>query len=484
MEWLGPVMIGFLVAAGVCQFVWTYALSAIARKTDQSDLMQVLAWVPILQLAPMLAAGGGSIGRFLLGGLAVVLGNAVLIGVGAMLGGFGKGVMALGMLATLLLCTVYFGRLAWNTAVARGLPGGVGLLLFVPLVNFFVYPYIAFHDGLIVPNKIGLVLGLVLIVGSTASSIGTANRMTEKGVFSPDALLALRAASMNAVPGAGDESGLPPGTLPLFAPTGGGSSVATTPRPEASEASMRTSPPPIDRAESESIRALYRVKGRFDTLDSLTTPENLRNHDLRVRALGIVQSIRVEIDANRTELGETAYRDLADHLLRVEARLNAPTFAASPVSPNDARGRVPIGPAALATSSESDSRPSRNISTPPLHPFPVEAKNECPPGTEIRTRKDEESGRDEEWCQQLKAYGGLRHGWYARYRPDGKPESMGQYENGLRVGVWTRFHPSGQVRAQAEFQKGLQHGWVLAFDETGKRTRSALFENGVRVPSR
>ncbi len=481
MEWFGPVMIGLIVAGGLLQFVWTYALAAIARKTDQSDLMQVLAWIPILQLAPMLAAGGGSIGRFLLGGLALAVGNGVLIGVGAVLGDFGKTVMALGMLATLLLCSVYFGRLAWNTAVARGLPGGLGLLLFVPLVNFFIYPYIAFHDGLIVPNKIGLVIGLVLIVGSTASSIETVNGLSEKGAFSPEALLALQAATLESTSGVMQAPGPPPSEPGVFEGSGNGVAVTTGTNP-GTGTTRRKESSPVDDAESESIRALYRVKSRFDTLDSLTTAENLRNHDLRVRALGIVQSIRAEIDASRDALGENAYLDLSDHLLRAEAKLNGPTLSASRNSSNDARGRVQIGPAALATSSGSE--PSRRRSAPPVRPFPVEAKDDCPPGTEIRTRTDEESGREEEWCQQLSGYGGLRHGWYARYQADGKPESMGQYENGLRVGVWTRFYPSGEVRAQAEFEKGLQHGWVLAFDESGKRTRSALFENGVRVPGK
>ena len=120
-------------------------------------------------------------------------------------------------------------------------------------------------------------------------------------------------------------------------------------------------------------------------------------------------------------------------------------------------------------------------STPPIHPYPVHATNECPPGTELHEAKDGQS--EIEWCQQFAADGGLRHGWYAKYLEDGRPESMGQYENGLRVGVWTRFYPTGEVRAQAEFEEGLQHGWVLTFEKTGERTRSARYELGTRISS-
>ena len=59
MEWIGPLLIGILVLGGVFQLFWAYAISAIAQKTEQSEFMQVLAWIPLLQIAPTLAAGGG-----------------------------------------------------------------------------------------------------------------------------------------------------------------------------------------------------------------------------------------------------------------------------------------------------------------------------------------------------------------------------------------------------------------------------------------
>ena len=52
-----------------------------------------------------------------------------------------------------------------RTAELRGLPKWVGLLMFVPVVNLGVYPYIAFHDGFRPPHKIGIAIGLLIAFG-------------------------------------------------------------------------------------------------------------------------------------------------------------------------------------------------------------------------------------------------------------------------------------------------------------------------------
>ena len=109
----------------------------------------------------------------------------------------------------------------------------------------------------------------------------------------------------------------------------------------------------------------------------------------------------------------------------------------------------------------------------------MNASDTCPAGAELRSRTRE--GGEEEWCQQLAQYGGLRDGWYARYFEGGRPEQVGEYRDGLRVGVWTRFHRSGEVRAQAQFEAGLQHGWLLSFDENGDRKKAVRFEQGTAV---
>lgn len=87
MESIASIYLSFVVFSAVLQLFWGYALSTIARKGGQSDLMQVLAWIPILQIAPMIVAGGGSVQSFLLGSIGLFVGAVVLGIVSAFLGG-------------------------------------------------------------------------------------------------------------------------------------------------------------------------------------------------------------------------------------------------------------------------------------------------------------------------------------------------------------------------------------------------------------
>ena len=82
---------------------------------------------------------------------------------GSVMGG-GAGASASPRWAVIVWASVYFGRLMWNTAVNRGVSGWLGVLVFVPLVGFFAYLYIAFHDGVQGPSKLGLALGVILYV--------------------------------------------------------------------------------------------------------------------------------------------------------------------------------------------------------------------------------------------------------------------------------------------------------------------------------
>jgi hypothetical protein len=478
MEWIGPLLIGSLVLLCVLQLFWAHTISAIAEKTDQTDLMQVLAWIPILQIAPTLAAGGSGVGRFLLGTIAVLMGNGALITVGAFLGGSLGSLMAtVGIGLSCGLCLFYFGRIAVNTALARDLPGWLGLLLFVPIVNFFIYPYIAFHDGWVGPNKIGLAIGSVLILGSSAQTFQAVQNLNEIGGLSPDALLAIAKGEPT------DPAGLGGIQAKLLADL-------RAPDPRTSQASQDPATSReaarLEERQQASLRVLYQLKTRFDTLDSLTANTLETNDPRRPQALGIIRSVRADLDRQRIDLDPKTYSDLDKHLLEFEGRLQAPqskSFFArvdSAVYGPDLDRQ--IGPAAIGMKSDfpTASYGDRLTSpTRPTRPFPVHASESCPAGTERQESK--QAHNELEWCQQLAAYGGLRHGWYAKYLEDGQPESMGQYENGLRVGVWTRFYPTGEVRAQAEFQKGMQHGWVLTFDKMGEPTRSARYEYGMRI---
>ena len=169
MEIIETLIAGFLVfalIAATIQVVFSYALQVIAEKNELPDLAAFLAWIPLLNLYPLIRCGGGSFTKFLIGtvvGLGLVAGAGVAaatsdvasLGAGAAIG---AGVFA-------LVAVIYMARIVMATAESRGLSKWLGLLTFVPLLNVVVYPYIAFHDGFRAPNKIGLILGLLLAFG-------------------------------------------------------------------------------------------------------------------------------------------------------------------------------------------------------------------------------------------------------------------------------------------------------------------------------
>ena len=136
------------------QLVFCYALEAIADKLGLP--YSWMAWVPLLQLYPLIRTGSSSFQPFL---LLLAAGIAAAIA-GALLGPLG-GLLAVAWSAWAL---VYFGQLCWNTAESRGVSGWIGLLAFLPLINLIAYLYIAFHDGPAPPSRLGLALGLVFIV--------------------------------------------------------------------------------------------------------------------------------------------------------------------------------------------------------------------------------------------------------------------------------------------------------------------------------
>jgi len=136
------------------QLVFCYALQVIADKLGLPNSW--MAWVPLLQIYPLIRTGSPSFQPFL---LLLATGVAAAIA-GALLGPLG-GFLAVAWSAWAL---AYFGQLCWNTAESRGVSGWIGLLAFLPLVNLIAYLYIAFHDGPMPPSRLGLALGLVCIV--------------------------------------------------------------------------------------------------------------------------------------------------------------------------------------------------------------------------------------------------------------------------------------------------------------------------------
>ncbi|MBW2294181.1 MAG: hypothetical protein JRG94_17995 [Deltaproteobacteria bacterium] len=111
--------------------------------------------------------------------------------------------------------------------------------------------------------------------------------------------------------------------------------------------------------------------------------------------------------------------------------------------------------------------------------FVVPYRPDCPRDTERRGAEPPEGF--EEWCARVGRDAGIKHGWYSRWYPSGRPENAGAYEDGLRIGVWTRWYPSGKKRVQAEFRRGLQHGKLMSWDEEGKQLGEQLFKDGSLV---
>gem|GEM_PF-5348584 len=462
METVLAVVVVFAVL-GI--FVMGHPTSVIARKTDQSDTAEVLAYLPFLQFVPMIWAAGGQVWRFLLLTVAVA-GSCVLMGVAADALGDGAIASVMGFYADWAIDVYLLGWtawLGWRIALNRDLPGAFGLLLVLPLFNILATWVLAFHDGWGRPHRGGMAAGVALVLVFALPIAWLAKDLDEETIQAKlaewgEAQMLEQMAELEAAESGSDGLSVP------------NAAASPEPTPPAAEA--------LAEQQDRSIHALYELKGRFETLDGLTSPENMRIQDLRVRALGLVRNIRTDLEALHGDLDAATYGELANHLNRVEAELH---YASNPAARRNggltitdrrdrASGQGAAHPAAPAPGARDEA---------PLRPFPVQVADDCPPGTELRSRTEKK--REEEWCQQLAQYGGLRHGWYARYVGGGKPEQVGEYRDGLRVGVWTRFFPSGAVRAQAEFEAGLQHGWLLTFSEGGERKKAVRFAEGTAV---
>jgi hypothetical protein len=470
MEEIGAALFGLLVIATLGYSISAHSLAAIARKTGQSNTMEILAWIPVLQIVPALAVGGGSVGSFLLGSFAILAANAALFLTAQFVGDtLGGALVSVGLASTGLLCSAYLARICWNTAAARSLPSWFGLLVAVPGISFFVYPVMAFHDGWIHPHRLGPVIVLLLAVLSVAVPYPLIKQQLES-----DEGLGAEFTDWADLRESGDEeehsdSGGKPGP--------GGLSDQWTTRVTESRVEGQTAAP----VDSEmSIRALYALKNRFEALETMIEAASHNPADPRSHAMDLVQSIRRELSEYRGDLEPAAYQELATHLLRIETRLQTPAPSGlSSLGGIQAAQAIPEARRTDRKEAPPASAHFSNVHEAPIRPFPVNPSEACPPETRLQSRTSERG--EEEWCQQPGEAGGLREGWYVRYLESGQPEQVGQYRSGLRIGVWTRFYPSGRVRAQAEFEEGLQQGWLLSFDEAGGRQKAIRFEAGSAV---
>lgn len=194
LEYLPAILLaGLFVSLLSC-----YALQTVADKLEQP--YSWMAWVPLLQTYPLVKAGDQSFPHFV--GLMLAI---IPVGlVAALAGPFG----AVLMLLYLAWILVFFVRLLWHTAEARGVSGWIGILVMIPLVGPLFYLYIAFHDGPVAPSKAGLVLGLLFYVLPTIPQLQQARQL---------GMQIERMASASAVGREGEMDGMTRGLRDMFA---------------------------------------------------------------------------------------------------------------------------------------------------------------------------------------------------------------------------------------------------------------------------
>lgn len=346
-----------LILLLILQLLFCYALQTVAEK--QGLPATWLAWVPLLQIYPIIRAGSSTFPQFLLllaAGIAAIIASAVLGPVGALL--------ALAWGACLL---VYFVRLMWFTAENRGVSGWIGILTFIPLFGFFAYLYIAFHDGPVPPHAVGVLLGIVFFVLPSIVEVRKAREMGQLGSrFGPMA----------------------------------------------------------EAAESGDEQSMARLMhDMLETMQGMEGFEPAEGED----AAALSQALS----------------ELASAMGEAGAGSDAP------------RAKLP----------------APEVEMPELEP--ASDVFDCPEGTQERGAMPPRGF--ERWCERS---GGVRHGGYASWHPNGQLREVGAYRYGDREGVWTRWYSSGGKQTQAEFQRGLQHGYLLTWDEFGRPERRVLYQLG------
>ncbi len=414
------------IAGAVVQVIFSYSLQVIAEKNELPEFASFIAWLPLLQLYPYIKVGGGNFKLFALVGIGGTIGVAVLAGVGAAVMGEAGGLVAgLVVAAFAIAAIVYFARIAMGTAERRGLSKWFGLLTFVPIANFFVYPYIAFHDGFRPPNKIGLVLGLLLAFGPLPGQVAMVNQIASQTQEMAETDLGDGVTLEQALGGLGTAMEI-------------GTQLAMLEE--------------MDPTQPEQARMMR---------DSLA-------------------ELRTKLDESRTILGEEAAAELETALSRQQQRLTGPPGQPGQASPMQASAPNPVVPAP-----ENFRAPPTLSVRPPLtdglarngdRGFAIPISPECPPGTAAQGAVPPNGTR--EWCEKVGMDAGIKHGWMTEYYENGEPKTAGEYRDGLRVGVWSRFYDDGTLRVQAQFEDGLQHGVLLSWNPDGSLAYEKHFDRG------
>jgi hypothetical protein len=415
VEAVAGFFVAFVIVSAVMQVAFSYSLQVIAEKNELPDFASFLSWIPILNMYPLIRCGGGDFRKFMLGAVGfVVLGGAsaaVSASVNPLVGGIAIGLMTIGML-------VYMTLIVMHTAERRGIPKWVGLLTYVPPACFFVYPYIAFHDGFRPPHKIGVVIGLLIAFGPIPGQIKMLDTLTQ----SASAYEAAQGGDFSELTEAAETAGL--GEM------------------------------------MDQMGPAMQLAAQMAALEQMDASDPGQAAAMRDQ----MNEVRQQIGAASEVLGDDANAQLEALLQQNEARLAAATG-------ND--GSMNAGDTLAGAA------PSQPAITDPIPRmaelgFDVPITAPCPAGSEMNGAAPPEGSK--QWCSRPS--GGLKHGWMTSWHENGQPELAGEYHDGLRIGVWTRWHPNGEKRVQAEFADGRQDGALIAWNEAGDVIHESRFASG------
>ncbi|MCC6748807.1 MAG: hypothetical protein IT371_14200 [Deltaproteobacteria bacterium] len=105
----------------------------------------------------------------------------------------------------------------------------------------------------------------------------------------------------------------------------------------------------------------------------------------------------------------------------------------------------------------------------------LDGRPPCPMGTRFKRQK-EDSGEREEWCERPS---GEKHGYYGRYRADGRPEELGGYEKDQKAGTWTTYDKdTGEESEVCDYDADEKHGWCTTHGVHGEETQRGRYVRG------
>lgn len=133
-----------------------------------------------------------------------------------------------------------------------------------------------------------------------------------------------------------------------------------------------------------------------------------------------------------------------------------------------------------------------------LSPEPTRPTLTCPEGTTLESGSSVKG--QEVWCDR----GGIMHGPYIRYYPNGARATQGSYDNnnadgdwiwwhenkqeaskgkyvrGKQTGPWTWWHTNGNRAEEGDFLQGRKAGQWVSWYESSMKKDEGMYHNGIK----